>query len=51
MMGIFSWWFEHVFTLKSLLERKNCDFDDSKIDLRREYLVGGLSMFLRWNRF
>ena len=30
-MGIFSWWFEHVFTLKSLLEQLKRDFEDSKI--------------------
>ena len=28
---IFSWWFEHVFTLKSLLERLKRNFDGSKI--------------------
>ena len=30
-MAIFSWLFEHVFTLKSLLERLKRDFDGSKI--------------------
>ena len=28
--AIFIWWFEHVFTLKSLLERLKRDFDGSK---------------------
>ena len=28
--AIISWWFEHVFTLKSLLERLKRDFDGSK---------------------
>ena len=31
MSAIFSSWFEHVFTLKSLLERLKRDFDGSKI--------------------
>ena len=31
MTGIFSLLFEHVFTLKSLLEREKRDFDDSEI--------------------
>ena len=29
--AIFSWWFEHVFTLKSLLERLKRDFEGSKV--------------------
>ena len=31
--GVFS--SKHVFTLKSRLERKNCDFDDSKFSLSK----------------
>ena len=31
MTGIFSLLFEHVFTLKSFLEREKRDFDDSVI--------------------